>query len=155
VQREVVDPTDTRRAIQIARWQVMAGWVTVLATLVARLITVVLQLRRSHLDVELFVESLFKSALLFAVAYQYRRHLWPSYLMAAVFPIGFVLTLLNAHPPPTVVALGLAVGLAFFAGARGMHTLRARNAIPGARQAAVASGQLSGQTTATEGKGSS
>ena len=115
---------DQRRAVQIGRWQVLAGWVTTFAMLIARAYTVADQITRGHLDIELFVTSVFKLGILAVLVLHYRRYLWPSYFLIGLWPFGFALTLWFAHPPAEVIALGILVGVAFFLGARGMRTLQ-------------------------------
>jgi len=124
-----MNSTDLARARRTAQWQLWAGWATAVATLVARLTTVVLQLNGGRLDPVDFGLAIFKSGLLIAVVLCYGRHRWPAYLMFGVWPFGFILGWRLAHAPPAVLAVGLAVGVTFFLGARGARTLHALRAL--------------------------
>jgi hypothetical protein len=132
-----MNPTDSNRAKRIAEWQLRAGWATAAVMLVARLTTVVLQLNRGHLDAADFGLALFKSGLLIAVVLLYSRHVWPAYLMLAVWPFGFVLARVLAHAPTSVMAVGLLVGVGCALGARGAYTLRQLRALDDASPVAV------------------
>lgn len=96
------------------------------ATLIARLITVYLQLTAAgSLDPTLFGQAVLKSGILILVLVLYRRYAWPSLLMLAVWPIGFLYAWLGPpHATPRVLAFGLLVGLGFLVGARGVRSLR-------------------------------
>lgn len=118
-----MDQTARSRALRIAYWQVLAGWAVLLATLIARVTTVVLQFARSSHDTELLIESLLKSVVLFVLVVFYRQHRWPSYFMLALWPVSYALTWWFVHPPIWIMILGLGVGLAFLAGAVGMQTI--------------------------------
>lgn len=128
---------DLNRRRRLASWEVTLGQLTVAATLIARVTTVYWQLDRRPFPVELFFESLFKSALLIAVVLLYRRQLWPSHLMLAVWPIGFLYAWLGAHAAPRVLALGAAIGIAFALGAHGARILRRVGALDRSAVAAV------------------
>ena len=130
-------PTDLVRARRIAEWQLRIGWATAAVMLIARLTTVALQLARGLLDPADFGLALFKSGLLIAVVLLYRRRVWPAYLMLAVWPFGFVLAWVLAHAPPSVMAVGLLVGIGSALGARGVYALRRLRALDGASTAAV------------------
>jgi hypothetical protein len=125
----IMNTSDLDQARRTAQWQLWIGWATATATLVARLTTVVLQLIRGRLDPGDFSLAIFKSGLLIAVVLFYGRHRWPAYLMLGVWPFGFVLGWWLAHAPPPVLAVGLAVGLTSFLGARGARTLHALRAL--------------------------
>lgn len=116
-----LDRTRTR-----AEWEITVGQLTVAATLVARLITIYLQLRAARsLDPILFGQAVLKSGILILVLVLYRRFVWPSLLMLAVWPIGFLYAWLGApHATAPVLALGLLIGLGFFLGAHGVRSLR-------------------------------
>lgn len=122
---------------RVASWEVTLGQLTVALTLIARLTTVYWQLHRRPFPVEIFLESVFKSALLIAVVLLYRRQLWPSHLMLAVWPIGFLYAWLGLHAPPRGLALGVAIGIAFALGAHGARTLRRVRALDRSVVAAV------------------
>jgi hypothetical protein len=122
--------TTQDQARRIAQWQIMAGWLTVMATLVARLTTVYWQLASGPIDSPRFGQAILKSALLIAVVVWYRRALWPSHLMLAVWPIGFLYAWLQLHTSPSILAVGLLVGTGLFLGMRGTRTLRALDAHP-------------------------
>ena len=113
------------QARRFAEWQVMVGWLTAIATLVARLTTFYGQLLVGPIDSLLFGQAIVKSAVLIAVVVWYRRTLWPSHLMLAVWPISFLYAWLEFHASPAILAVGLVVGAAFFLGARGARTVRA------------------------------
>ena len=116
-----LDRTRTR-----AEWEITVGQLTVAATLVARLITVYLQLAASgSLNPILFGQAVLKSGILILVLVLYRRYVWPSLLMVAVWPIGFVYAWLGApHATPPVLAVGLLIGVGFLVGAYGVRSLR-------------------------------
>jgi hypothetical protein len=125
-----MDETARSHALRVAHWQVFVGWVVLLATLLARLITVALQFARSSHDLELLIESLAKSVLLVVLLVFYHRHRWPSYFLLALWPVNFVLTWWFVHPSFAILLLGLGVGIAWLLGAQGMrtiHRLRTRN----------------------------
>lgn len=119
-------PMDVNRVRTRAEWEITVGQLTVAATLAARLITVVVQLRAaSSLNPVLFGQAVLKSGILVLVLVSYRRYAWPSLLMLVVWPIGFLYAWLGpAHATPPVVGIGLLVGLSLFIGALGMHSLR-------------------------------
>jgi hypothetical protein len=116
-----MDRTRTR-----AEWEITVGQLTVAATLVARLATVYLQLTAVRsLDPIVFGQAVLKSGILILVLVLYRRFVWPSLLMLAVWPIGFLYAWLGApHATPPVLAVGLLVGVAFFIGAHGVRSPR-------------------------------
>jgi len=113
---------------RIAKWEVLAGWVTAIGMLVARLVTVYLQFSRASVDPVLVGQAILKSVVLIVVVALYRRAQWPSYLLVAVWPIGFLYAWLVARAPLPVLAVGLLVGVGFVLGMRGTRTLRALNA---------------------------
>lgn len=119
----IMNPRDRGRARRVAQWQLRLGWAVAGATLVARLTTVGLQLSRGRLDPVDFGLAIFKSALLIAVVVYYGRYRWPAYLMIGVWPFGFILAWRFAHAPPAVLGVGILIGVALFAGARGAHAL--------------------------------
>ena len=102
------------------------GQLTVAATLVARLITVYLQLTAAGaLDPLLFGQAVLKSGILILLLVSYRRFVWPSMLMLAVWPIGFGYAWLGPpHAAPPVLIVGLLIGVGFFIGAHGVRLLR-------------------------------
>jgi hypothetical protein len=130
-------PRDLNHARRVAEWYLRAGWVTAAAMLIARLTTVMLQLHRGRLDPANFGQALFKSGVLIAVVLLYRRHVWPAYLLLAVWPFGFVGACVLTRPPLSVMAIGLLVGVGFALGARGAYTLRQLRALDEASPAAV------------------
>ena len=132
-----MNPTDLARTRRTAQWQLWVGWATAAAMLVARLTTVVLQLSRGRLDAVDFGLAILKSGLLIAVVVYYGRHRWPAYLMFGVWPFGFILGWWLAHAPPSVLAIGLVVGVASFLGARGARALHAMRAFERVRAPAV------------------
>ena len=117
---------DLDRTRARAEREITAGRFTVAATLVARLITVYLQLRTAtSLDPVLFGQAVLKSGVLILVLVLYRRFVWPSHLMLAVWPIGFLYAWLGApHAPAPVLALGILVGVGLLIGAHGIRSLR-------------------------------
>lgn len=117
---------DLDRTRSRAEREITVGQLTVAATLVARLITVYLQLRAAgSLDAILFGQAVLKSGIVILVFVFYRRFVWPSLLVAAVWPIGFVYAWLGApHATPLVLAVGLLIGAGFSIGAHGVHSLR-------------------------------
>lgn len=123
-----LDRTRTR-----AEWEITVGQLTVAATLVARLVTVYLQLRAAgSLDMILFGQAALKSAVLILALVLYRRFVWPSLLMLAVWPIGFLYAWLGApHATLPVLAVGLLSGIGFFIGAHGVRSLRRVRALDG------------------------
>ena len=125
----IMNPTDLDRARRTAQWQLWIGWATAAAMLVARLTTVLLQLSRGRLDAVDFGLAILKSGLLVAVVVFYGRHRWPAYLMFGVWPFGFLLAWWLAHAPPSVLAIGLGVGVTSFLGARGARALHAIRAL--------------------------
>ena len=125
-----MDPVNTDRSERLAQWQVNAGWLTAIVMLVARLTTVYWQMSSGSLNAVLFGQAVLKSVILIAVVVFYRRAQWPSYLLLAVWPIGFVYAWLEAHASLPVLALGLFVGIGLFLGVRGTRTLRALKARP-------------------------
>lgn len=123
-----MNPSDSNRPRRIAERQLWAGWATAAAMLVARASTVVLQLNRGRLDPVLFGQAVFKTGLLIVVVLLYRHRVWPAYLMLAVWPVGFVFAWVVVHASPSVLAVGVLVGVGFGLGARGaymLHWLRA------------------------------
>ena len=126
-----MDETSRAHALRVAHWQVFMGWVVLLATLLTRLTTIALQFVRSSHDLELLIESLAKSVVLIVLLLYYRRHRWPSYFLLGLWPLNFALTWWYAHPPATILLLGLVVGVAWLLGARGMRTIhRLRSGSP-------------------------
>lgn len=119
---------DHKRRAEI---EVTVGQLASAATLVARLITVYLQLTtNAPLDPILFGQAVLKSALLIAILLLYRRFAWPSLLLLAVWPIGFVYAWLGPpHATLRILALGIVVGLCFLVGAHGVRTLRRLRAL--------------------------
>lgn len=116
------------RSERIAQWQVLSGWFTAIAVLLARLSTVYLQLSRQSVEPVLLAQAILKSAILIVVVVFYRRAEWPSYLLLAAWPVGFVYAWLAADASLPVLAVGLLVGFGFFLGVRGTRTLRALKA---------------------------
>ena len=116
-----LDRTRTR-----AEWEITVGQLTVAATLVARLVTVYLQLRAAgSLDPVNFGLAVLKSGILILVLVFYRRAVWPALLMLIVWPIGFLFAWLGpAHASLPVLAVGLLVGVGFFIGEHGVRSLR-------------------------------
>lgn len=114
-----------------AELEATVGQLAVAATLVARLITIYLQLTANRsLDSVLFGQALFKSALLIAILLLYRRFAWPSVLLLAVWPIGFVYAWVGPpHATVGILAAGLLVGSCFLVGAHGVRTLRRLRAL--------------------------
>lgn len=123
-----MDLDHTRRR---AQWEVTVGQLTVAATLAARLMTVYWQLTANGpLDPVLFVQAVFKSGLLIAILLLYRRFAWPSLLLVAVWPIGFLYAWLGPpHATPRILAVGLVIGFCFLVGAHGVRTLRGLRAL--------------------------
>ena len=119
---------DHKRRAEI---EVTVGQLAGAATLVARLITVYLQLTANgSLDPILFGQAVLKSALLIAILLFYRRFAWPSLLLLAVWPIGFVYAWLGPpHATLRILAVGMVVGLCFLVGAHGVRTLRRLRAL--------------------------
>ena len=117
---------DLDRTRSRAEWEITVGQLTVAATLVARLITVYLQLRAAgSLDPILFGQAVLKSGILILVLVLYRRFAWPSLLMLAVWPIGFAYAWLGPpHATPRVLAVGSLIGVGFSIGAYGVRSLR-------------------------------
>ena len=115
------------------------GQLTVAATLVARLVTVYLQLTAPRsLDPILVGQAVFKTGLLLLVLVVYRRFAWPSLLMLALWPIGFLSAWLGpAHATPRVLAVGLLTGVGFFVGAHGVRSLRRLRALESSPAAAA------------------
>jgi len=111
----------TRR---LASWQVTVGQATAVAQLAARLVTVYWQLGDGARDPLLLGQAVLKSGLLIAAVALYRRYLWPSHLLIAVWPVGFVYAVAIQHVGLPVVLLGLLAGAGLFLGARGMRTLQ-------------------------------
>ncbi len=132
-----MNPIDQKRALRAAERNVVIGWATALAMLVARLVTVALQFSRGTIDVADVGLAVFKSALLILVVVFYRRHAWPAYLMLGVWPFGFVLAWWLAHAPPSVMAVGLLVGVGSFLGVRGVRAVRALRALDSGPRPAV------------------
>ena len=120
---------ELKRSQRVASWEITVGQLTVAATLIARLTTVYWQIERRPFPLELFLASVFKSAVLAAVVLLYRRQLWPSHLMLAVWPIGFLYAWLGVHAPPPILALGAVIGIAFALGVHGTRTLRRAGAL--------------------------
>ena len=116
---------DLERARRVATWHATIGWLTALAQLAARLVTVYWQLGDGARDPVLLAQALLKSGLLIVAVAVYRRRLWPSHLLLAVWPVGFVYAAAVQRVPPAVLALGLLTGVGYLLGARGMRTLRA------------------------------
>ncbi|HKW46917.1 MAG TPA: hypothetical protein VJN70_05710 [Gemmatimonadaceae bacterium] len=117
---------DLDRIRSRAEWEITVGQLTVAAILFARLITVYLQLTAAGpLDPTLFGQAVLKSGLLILVLVLYRRFAWPSLLMLAVWPIGFLYAWLGPpHATPRVLRVGLLIGAGFFIGTYGVRSLR-------------------------------
>jgi hypothetical protein len=109
-----------------AEREIIVGQLTVAATLVARLVTVYLQLTVARsLDPVLFGLAVLKSGLLILALVLYRRSVWPALLMLAVWPIGFLYAWFGpAHASLPVLAVGLLVGVGFLIGEHGVRSLR-------------------------------
>ena len=118
---------DLERARRVAAWQITVGWATAIAQLIARLVTVYWQLGDGARDPVLLAQAVLKSALLIVAVVLYRRYLWPSHLLLAVWPVGFAYAVAVQRVAPWVVGLGLLTGVGYVLGARGMRTLRALN----------------------------
>lgn len=129
-----LDRTRTR-----AEWEITVGQLTVAATLVARLITVYLQLRAAgSLDPILFGQAALKSGILVLVLVLYRRFVWPSLLMLVAWPVGFLYAWLGApHATLPVLAVGLLMGAGFSIGAHGVRSLRRIRALESSPAVAV------------------
>ena len=117
---------DLDRARTRAEYEVTVGQLTVAGTLVARLVTVYLQLTAGRsLAPILFGQAVLKSGVLLLVLVLYRRFLWPSLLMLAVWPIGFVYAWFGPpHATSLVLTVGFLAGVSFFIGAHGARSLR-------------------------------
>src|SRR4051812_44496250 len=102
---------DLARAIRIAEWEVTIGQVVLAENLVARLTTVYSQLTDGPLKPVMFAQATGKSLLLIAMLVLYRRHLWPSHFILAVFPIGFLYAVFGLHVSVPVVAVGMVMGV--------------------------------------------
>jgi len=129
-----LDRTRTR-----AERETTVGQLTVAATLVARLITVYLQLTAANsLDPILFGQAVLKSGTLIIVLMLYRRFAWPSLLMVAAWSIGFLYAWLGApHATTPVLAVGLLAGVGFLIGAHGVRSLRRIRALESSAAAAA------------------
>jgi hypothetical protein len=112
------------RARQIADWKITIGQVTVATQLMARLTTVYWQLTGGPLKLEMFVQATGKSILLIVMLVLYRRYLWPSHLILAVFPVGFLYAVFGLHVRAPIIAVGVVIGVGFFLGAQGMRSRR-------------------------------
>ena len=123
-----------------AEREITVGQLTVAATLVARLITIYMQLRAAGaLDPILFGQAVLKSGILILVLVLYRRFVWPSVVMLAVWPIGFLYAWLGApHATPPVLAVGLVIGVGLFIGAHGVRSLRRVRALESSPNAVAA-----------------
>ncbi len=117
---------DLNRARIRAEWEITVGQLTVAAILVARLVTVYLQLRAAGSPNPVdFGLAVLKSGILILVLAFYRRSVWPALLMLTVWPIGFLYAWLGApHASLPVLAIGLLVGVCFFIGEHGVRSLR-------------------------------
>jgi hypothetical protein len=128
---------DLARARRIAEWEVTLGQVALAANLVARLTTVYFQLASGPLNPVMFVQATGKSLLLIAMLLLYRRYLWPSHFILAVFPISFLYAVFWLHASALVLAIGVVMGVGLLLGAHGMRSLRRLRAVDGPVVAAI------------------
>ena len=72
-------------------------------------------LRPAHgpVDPLLVGQAVLKSGLLIVVVVLYGRARWPAYLVAAVWPVGFLYALRVGHAPGPVLLVGLLIGAAW------------------------------------------
>jgi hypothetical protein len=127
---------DLARARRIAAWEVTIGQVVLAANLAARLTTVYSQLTGGPLNPVMFAQAVGKSLLLIAMLVLYRRYLWPSHLILAVFPVSFLYAVFWLHTSAPIAAVGVVMGIGLFLGAHGMRSLRRLHAVESAVVAA-------------------
>jgi hypothetical protein len=128
---------DLVRARRIAEWEVTIGQVALAVNLVARLTTVYSQLTGGPLNPMMFVQATGKSLILIAMVVLYRRHLWPSHFILAVFPVGFLYAVFGLHVSAPWVAYGVVMGVGLLLGAHGMRSLRRLRTVEGSVVAAI------------------
>jgi hypothetical protein len=85
----------------------------------------------------MFAQATGKSLLLIAMVVLYRRYLWPSHFILAVFPISFLYAVFGLHVSAPVVAVGVVMGVGLLLGAHGMRSLWRLRAMDGPVVAAI------------------
>ena len=128
---------DVARARRIAAWETTIGQVALAVNLVARLTTVYWQLTAGSLNPVMFLQAAGKSLLLIAMLVFYRRYLWPSHFILAVFPLGFLYAVFGLHVSAPWLAYGVAMGVGLILGAHGMRSLRRLRTVQGSSAAAI------------------
>lgn len=128
---------DRSRARRIAEWEVTIGQVVLAANLMARLTTVYLQVAGGPIRPVMFAQAMGKSLLLIAMLVLYRRQLWPSHFILAVFPFSFLYAVFWLHVSIPIAAVGVTMGIGLFLGAHGTRSLRRLRALEGPVVAAI------------------
>jgi hypothetical protein len=134
---EITTGMNLVHARRVAEWEVTIGQVALAVNLAARLTTVYWQLRGGPLHPLMFAQASGKSLLLIAMVVLYRRYLWPSHFILAVFPVGFIYAVFGLHVSALWVAYGLVMGLGLLLGAHGMRSLRRLRAVADSVGAAI------------------
>ena len=116
---------DQSRAVLGAQWQVTIGWVTTIGLSVARASTVVTQVAAGSPDPLVLGQAVLKTVILLTCVVLYRTRLWPSLLLFAAWPIGFVFAWIVAKASAAVLLVGVVVGAGLYLGARGALALHA------------------------------
>ena len=124
-------------ARRVAEWEVTIGQVALAANLVARLTTVFRQIAGGPLNPLMFAQATGKSLLLIAMVVLYRRYLWPSHFILAVFPVGFLYAVFWLHVSAPWVAYGIMMGMGLLLGAHGMRSLHRQRAVAGSVMTAI------------------